>query len=102
MGGLREGVPQRMKNMKTRSGWTIVETMIVVAIIMLLVAILFPSYLKVKGKMQNESSKELRPTSSGLVAYWLDGHKYVIWVNGGVLHAPDCPCMTNSMSEINL
>ncbi len=82
-----------------RKAFTLVEAMVVVAILLTLVSLLMPAFLAAKDAAAKKASGEPpRPSTTWML--WTvqhDGHHWVISAPVGSMpstfqHHPDCPC----------
>jgi len=75
---------------KRRSGFTLIEVMIVVAIIAILSAIAYPSYLQYLQRVNRSQAQQLMmEISSKQVQYFLDARAYTATIGPGGLNIPN-------------
>jgi len=75
---------------KRRSGFTLIEVMIVVAIIGILSAIAYPSYLQYLQRVNRSQAEQLMmEISTKQVQYFLDARAYTATIGAGGLNIPN-------------
>lgn len=86
-----------MKN--NNSGYiTGVEVLIIITLIGFLAAVAIPI---VKNAIRENSINNPRQTSN-IKTCLHDNHLFITYNQDGIIHHPDCPCLTNRASEIDL
>lgn len=70
------------KTMQTKSAFTLIELLIVIAIILILISIALPNFLEAQTRTKvTRSMADMRTIGIAIEEYYLDHKKYIPWAN---------------------